>query len=194
VHVNLALVLKFLPAYLFGSEALGAPPPRRDAADDAFLFAQGPTRGLSRIRFPDWRPAFAAFDHLPNVQRFREQAEHLVTLFQDAPLSAEQLGADLDFQQSLAQLFTLLPYGQLILEQAQIDAAAADVVDVIFEWLVRDFTTCAIDVHGKASSTDAQQRWAVAAVRKPVVDGERDERIYAEVRALAEAYEMNLSG
>ena len=61
VHVNRALTLKFLPNYLFGSEALDAPPARRDAADDAFLFAQGPTRGLGKITFPDWRPIFDAF-------------------------------------------------------------------------------------------------------------------------------------
>ena len=190
VHVNLALALKFLPNYLFGSEPLEPPAARPDAADDAFLFAQGPTRGLGKIRFPDWRPAFDGFDELPNVARFREQAEALVGLVQDAPLTSEQMSEDLDFQQSLAQLFTLLPYGQLILEQARLDGTPDDVVDLIFEWLVRDFTTCAIDLHGKASSTEAQQRWVVDRVRKPVVDIERDERIYAEVRALADAYVM----
>jgi acyl-CoA dehydrogenase len=190
VHVNLALTLKFLPAYLFGAEPLDTPPRRHDLADDAFLFAQGPTRGLSKIRFPDWRPVFDEFAELPNVARFREQADSLVTLVQNASLTAEQLSEDLDFQQSLAQLFTLLPFGQLILEQAQYEQTPADVVDLIFEWLVRDFTTCAIDLHGKASSTDAQQRWVLDTVRKPVVDSARDERIYAEVRALAGAYEM----
>ena len=49
------------------SAALEAPPARRDAADDAFLFAQGPTRGLSKIAFPDWRPVFDAFAGVPNV-------------------------------------------------------------------------------------------------------------------------------
>ena len=76
---------------------------------------------------------------------------------------------DLDFQQSLAQLFTLLPYGQLILEQAQLDEATPDdVVDLVFETLVRDFSATAIELHGKASSTEAQQRWALDSVRKPV--------------------------
>ena len=67
VHVNRALTLKFLPAYLFGEAPLEAPPARRDAADDAFLFDQGPTRGLSKITFPDWRPVFDAFAAVPNV-------------------------------------------------------------------------------------------------------------------------------
>ena len=190
VHVNRALTLKFLPQYLFGAAALQAPAQRRDAADDAFLFAQGPTRGLGKIEFPDWRPVFDAFGEVPNVAIFREQAESLVTLVQEAQLTPDQLSADLDFQQSLAQLFTLLPYGQLILEQAQIDGTPEDVVDLVFETLVRDFSATAIELHGKASSTEAQQRWALDNVRKPAIDEERSDRIYTEVRALAGAYVM----
>ncbi len=190
VHVNLALVLKFMPNYLFGSEPLEPAPQRLDAGDDAFLFAQGPTRGLGRIAFPEWRPVFERFAETPNVALFTEQAEALARLVQDAPLTPEQMGEDLDFQQSLAQLFTLVPYAQLILEQAELTEAPSDVVDLVFEWIVRDFSTYAIDLHGKASSTEAQQRWALAAVRKPAIDPDRDERIYAEVRALAGAYVM----
>ncbi len=190
VHVNRALTLKFLPNYLFGSEALDAPPARRDVADDAFLFAQGPTRGLGKITFPDWRPIFDAFAATPNVALFREQADALVTMLEEAPLTPEQMTADLDFQQSLAQLFTLIPYAQLILEQAQLDGTPQDVVDLIFETFVRDFTTTAIDLYGKASSTDAQQQWVLKSIRKPVIDESRGDRMYAEICALAGAYVM----
>jgi acyl-CoA dehydrogenase len=190
VHVNRALTLKFLPNYLFGEEPLDAPPPRRDAADDAFLFAQGPTRGLSKITFGDWRPVFDSFASVPNVARFREQADAFTALLAEAPLTPDQMTADLDFQQSLAQLFTLIPYGQLILEQAQLDDTPPDVVDLVFETLVRDFSATAIELLGKASSTEAQQQWALDSVRKPVIDEARNERLYAEVRALAGAYVM----
>ena len=190
VHVNLALVLKFLPNYLFGSEALEPAPHRAEAQDDAFLFAQGPTRGLGKIKFGDWRPVFDRFAEIPNVARFREQADALVAMVGEAPLSAEQMGEDLDFQQCLAKLFTLLPYAQLILEQAEIEAAPEELIDLLFEWLVRDFSTYAIELHGKSSSTTEQQRWALESVRKPVIDTARDERMYAEVRALAGAYAM----
>jgi acyl-CoA dehydrogenase len=190
VHVNLALTLKFLPAYMFGSESLEAPPQRADPADDAFLFAQGPTRGLTKIRFPDWRPIYDAFAQLPNVARLREQCELLSELVKTAPLTRAQLTEDLDFQQCLAQLFTLVPFGQLVLEQARLDGTPTDVVEVIFEWLVRDFNLYAVDLLGKASSTEQQQGWAVNAVRKPIIDAARDERIYTEVRALADAYVM----
>ena len=66
VHVNLALTLKFLPEL---PVRRGAPRRRRrarlDTDDDAFLFAQGPTRGLGKIRFPDWRPVFDAHAERP---------------------------------------------------------------------------------------------------------------------------------
>jgi acyl-CoA dehydrogenase len=191
VHVNRALTLKFLPQYLFGSAELSAPRVRKEAADDAFLFDQGPTRGLGKIAFPDWRPVFDRFAHVPNVGVFRQQADALVALVQKAPLTPEQMSGDLDFQQSLAQLFTLLPYGQLILEQAQLEEVSDDIVDLVFETLVRDFSSTAIELHGKESSTEAQQAWAVANVRKPLIDVERGDRVYSEVRALAGAYVMS---
>ncbi|TMM03441.1 MAG: acyl-CoA dehydrogenase [Actinobacteria bacterium] len=191
VHVNRALTLKFLPQYLLGSSELSPPPIHKEAADDAFLFDQGPTRGLGKIAFPDWRPLFDAFAHVPNVAVFRQQADALVALLQEAPLTSEQMTGDLDFQQSLSQLFTLIPYAQLILEQAQIEHTTQDIVDLVFETLVRDFSTTAIELHGKDSSTEAQQAWAVANVRKPVIDSERSDRVYTEVRALAGAYEMS---
>src|SRR3954471_4971502 len=79
VHVNLALVLKFLPA--FAAAAAGddarypAVPVRLDPSDDSYLFAQGAASGLSKIRFGDWRPAFARFARLPNVAVFLSQIQ-----------------------------------------------------------------------------------------------------------------------
>lgn len=46
VHVNMALVLKFMASYLFNPDPdLAAPPRRQDPGDDEFLFRQGPARG-----------------------------------------------------------------------------------------------------------------------------------------------------
>jgi alkylation response protein AidB-like acyl-CoA dehydrogenase len=55
VHVNMALVLKFLPQYLLNVSEVPEIGRRRDAADDAFLFEQGKARGLGAIGFGDWR-------------------------------------------------------------------------------------------------------------------------------------------
>ena len=91
---------------------------------------------------------------------------------------------------TLGELFTLVVYGQLILEQAALDELPGDVLDQIFDVLVRDFSGYAVALHGRASSTDDQQAWALAHVRKPVVDAGRFDAVWERVRALAGAYEM----
>ena len=77
-----------------------------------------------------------------------------------------------------------------MLEQARITDLDADVLDQVFDVLVRDFSAYAVALHGKASSTEAQQQWAVEQVRKPVVDQARFERVWSKVAALSGAYEM----
>src|SRR3954469_23168693 len=189
VHVNMALVLKFMANYLFAPEDFASVPERRDAADDEFLFRQGPARGLSKVRFADWRPAYEAFAHVPNVKRFAELAEGLRTLLETAP-PAEDQATDLDFLLTLGELFTLVVYGHLIVERAKQIELDADTLDQIFDVFVRDWSAYATALHGKASSTDKQQAWALDAVRKPMVDEARAERVFQLVRSLAGAYEM----
>jgi acyl-CoA dehydrogenase len=190
VAVNLALVLKFMPAYLFQPEEYPPVPTRQDAADDEFLWRQGPARGLGSIRFHDWRSAYAAAGDVPNVAVFTEQASAFVTLLQTAPPVDAQL-ADLDFTLAVGELFTLIVYGQLILEQAALLDLDRDVVDEIFAVLVRDFSAGAVALHGKAASSPAQQQWAMGAVRKPVTDAAAQERVWGQVVGLADAYAMN---
>ena len=189
VHVNMALVLKFLPNYLLAPSTLPAVPRRRDEADDAFLFRQGPARGLGKVRFADWRTPYDAFADLPNVAVFREQAEGLVDLVTNAGPDADQ-AKDLDMLLALGELFTLVVYGQLILEQASLTAVDPDLIDRIFDVLIRDFSAYAVDLHGKASSTKAQQQWALEHVRRPVPGTGRYDRVWQQVRDLAGAYEM----
>ncbi len=189
VHVNMALVLKFMAGYLFDPAEYEAVPKRGDPADDEFLFRQGPARGLGKIRFHDWRAAYEEFARVPNVARFLEQAEGLRTMLQSAPPDEEQQ-KDLDFLLVLGELFTLIVYGQLVLEEAELRELADDTVDQIFDVFVRDFSAYAIELHGKSSSTEAQQSWALDHVRKPVVAEERFAGVWSKVRELAGAYEM----
>jgi alkylation response protein AidB-like acyl-CoA dehydrogenase len=189
VHVNMALVLKFMANYLFAPEEFEPVPVRRDAADDDFLFRQGPARGLSKIRFHGWRATYDEFAHVPNVKRFTEQAAGLRTLLETAP-PAEDQATDLDFLLTLGELFTLVVYGHLILERAAQVELDADTIDQIFDVFVRDYSAYAIELHGKASSTTEQQAWALEHVRKPVSDPERATRVFEAVRSLAGAYAM----
>ncbi|MFI5121567.1 MAG: acyl-CoA dehydrogenase [Vicinamibacteria bacterium] len=189
VHVNMALVLKFMAAFLFDPQEFEPVAERDELADDEFLFRQGPARGLGKIRFHDWRRAYDAFAEVPNVARFVEQAEGLKALLSTAAPSEEQI-KDLDFMLTLGELFTLVVYGQLICEQAALERLDPETLDQIFDVLVRDFSAYAVALHGRASSTEAQQAWALEHVRKPVVDEGRFERVWEQVRALAGAYEM----
>ncbi|MBV7673353.1 acyl-CoA dehydrogenase [Streptomyces halstedii] len=189
VHVNLALILKFLRNHLLDPAGYAPVPARLDAADDAFLFRQGPARGLGSIRFHDWRPAFDAYAGVPNVARFRQQADALCDLVRTAAPDEEQ-SRDLDLLLSVGQLFALVVHGQLILEQAHATALDTDVLDELFSVLVRDFSAHAVELHGKESATPVQQDWALGAVRRPVADEARAARVWKRVEALAGAYEM----
>ena len=91
----------------------------------------------------------------------------------------------------MGELFTLLPYSQLILEQAKIEGTSDDVLDAIFEVFVRDFSAYALGVFAKSSSTQAQQDWALSVLRKPVIDEARSGRIFEEVIGYVGTYEMN---
>jgi alkylation response protein AidB-like acyl-CoA dehydrogenase len=189
VHVNMALVLKFMANYLFNPAEHAPVPPRRDAADDEFLFRQGPAKGLGKIQFNDWRASYEPFAGVPNVARFMEQCEGLSTLLGTAPPSEEQQ-TELGFLLTLGELFTLVPYGQLILEQAALTGLDGDTIDAIFDVLVRDFSGYAVTLHGHSSSTEAQQAWALDHVRKPIADADRFRRVWGQVEGHAGAYEM----
>ncbi|MFC9959946.1 acyl-CoA dehydrogenase family protein [Streptomyces nigra] len=189
VHVNLALILKFMRNHLLDPVAYEPVSTRLDAADDDFLFRQGPARGLGSVRFHDWRPAFDTYAHLPNVTRFREQADALCEFVRTAAPD-EQQSRDLDLLLAVGQLFALVVHGQLVLEQAALSGLDEDVLDELFAVLVRDFSAHAVELHGKDSATEDQQRWALGAVRRPVVDGDRSDRVWQRVEALSGTYEM----
>ncbi|MFI1680829.1 acyl-CoA dehydrogenase family protein [Streptomyces sp. NPDC020607] len=189
VHVNLALILKFMGNHLLNPAEYAPVPTRVDAADDAFLFRQGPARGLGAIRFHDWRTAFDAYAEVPNVARFREQADALCEFVTTAAPDEKQ-SRDLDLLLAVGQLFALVVHGQLILEQARLTGLEQDVLDELFAVLVRDFSTHAVELHGKDSATEDQQAWALGAVRRPVVDDARSARVWERVEALAGTYEM----
>ena len=189
VHVNMALIVKFMANYLFNPGEFPEIPLRTDAAHDDFLFNQGPTRGLGKIQFHDYMKAYSQVD-LPNVNIFKEQIEALKTLLMAAPPSKEQT-RDIDFLLCMGELFTLVAYGQLIIEKGKMDGLGDDLLEQIFDFMVRDFSKHALQLFSKTSSTEAQMEGCQKMIRKPVVDEARFQRVWQnEVLALADAYEM----
>ncbi|BCN53662.1 acyl-CoA dehydrogenase [Prescottella equi] len=189
VHVNVALILKFMPNYLFASAEYPEVGTRTDATDDDFFWRQGPARGSGKVQFHDWTRAYVEHGDIPDVARFHEQALAFRELLATAGPDEAQL-ADLDFLLTLGHLFELVVYGQLILEQADIVGLDRDLLEQIFDVLIRDFSGHAVALHGKPSSTQAQQEWALGVIRKPVVDAARFERVWEKVAAYDGAYEM----
>lgn len=189
VHVNVAQILKFMPNYMFNPAEYPEIGTRDDPADDVFFWEQGPARGASKVQFADWAPVYEGALNIPNVARFYEQVGAFKEFLSTAAPDADQQ-ADLDFVLVVGHLFTLVVYGQLILEQAGLLGLDDDLVDQIFDFQIRDFSAHAIALHGKPSSSQAQQEWALSAVRKPVVDKGRFDRVWEQVKAFDGAYEM----
>ena len=208
VHVNIALVLKFMPQYL--GAAHGAVqdyaqiPVRQDDSDDAYLFHQGPAKGLGSIGFADWRPAFDRFTHLVNVGIFRQQIDAFTQLVLTAPPTDAQQ-KDLDYLQVLGQLFAQIVYAQLILESAALaiddgqtrPGSVSDLSDLseahldrIFAVFVRDMAEQAVQLHGQASATEEQSVAVLSIVRKPRIDAEAENTFVTEVLSYSGTYEM----
>jgi acyl-CoA dehydrogenase len=189
VHVNIALIVKFAASYFFNHASYPEVGRRDEAADDLFLFDQGPARGLGKILFHDYRPVYAAWD-LPNVAVFREQTDVFRTLLATAPPSEDQR-RDPDFLLAMGEIFTLVVYGQLILENAGMHRVPPELVDLIFDFMVRDFSRFALELLGKPSTTDGQAELCRRMIRRPSFDAERYGKIWSEhVFALRDAYEM----
>lgn len=191
VHINIGLLGKFMPNFLFApNDALPSIGRRDDAADDTFLFAQGPTGGLGKVRFHDWRAPFESFGHLPNVALLRSQVDVLAEMLASATPDAAQQ-KDIDFAFAVGQLFATVPYAQLIFEEAGLSGVDEGLLDEIFAVLVRDFNAYAVELSDKPATTDAQARYAMRMIRRPVHDPSRYAQIWKEhVLPLSGAYQM----
>ena len=190
VHVNIALIVKFMANYFFNPADYDDVPQQSQSRDDTFLFDQGPARGLGAICFHDYRIAFQEHD-LPNVNIFEEQTAIFKT-FLAAATPDEDQRKDVDFLLSLGEIFTLVVYGQLILENARIYQVDSDLVDQIFDFMVRDFSRFALQLYNKPSSSAEQMDCCLQMIKKPAVNPARYQRVWTErVHALNGLYEMN---
>ncbi|OBH93157.1 acyl-CoA dehydrogenase family protein [Mycobacterium sp. E2733] len=191
VHINIGLLAKFMPNFLFAPNGdLPIIGRRDDAADDTFLFAQGPTGGLGKVRFHDWRAPFDGFGHLPNVALLRKQIDVLADMLASATPDAAQQ-RDIDFAFAVGQLFATVPYAQLVLEEAALSDVDETLIDEIFAVLVRDFNGYAVELSDKPATTDEQARFATRMIRRPVHDPSRYAQIWKEhILPLNGAYQM----
>ena len=189
VHVNMALIVKFMANYFFNPKEYAPVPRRDDPANDEFMFRQGPTKGLGKIQFHDYNIAYGAVD-LPNVNVFKEQ----IALFKEFLMKAgpdKAQSADIDYLLALGEILTLVAYGQLILESREFFPVDDDLLEEIFDFMVRDFSKYALNIHMKPGNSEKQKELSLKIIRTPVPNPARFEKIFMDhVYALKGTYAM----
>ncbi len=189
VHVNMALIIKFMANFFFNPQAFAPVPRMEGCAHDEFLFDQGPTGGLGRIRFHDYRLAYDSMD-LPNIVLFKNQIEIFREMLSTAPPDAQQ-AKDIGFLLNIGELFTLVVYGQLLIEKAAMENISNDLLDQIFDFMVRDFSAFALKVYSHPRANSEQMGLCLQMLKKPQINTRRFEHIWQDhVEGLADAYRM----
>lgn len=192
VHVNIQLIRKFMNNYFFKPAGYDRVAPDFSAKDDLFLFNQGPTKGLGSVQFHDFTSTFDAFRDLPNVAVFIKQIAIFRELLEKAGPDKLQ-DMDPSFSLPLGEMFSIVVYGQLILEQAQINNMDKDIINQIFDFMVRDFAKFALQIYGMHNAKDEQRAFCKEIMLiKSVGDDAQYNRIWEKyVFALNGEYQMN---
>lgn len=189
VHVNIALIVKFMANYFFNRDPYPVLQECTPPTHDAFLFDQGPTRGLGKIRFHDHHLACDAVD-LPKIVISKRQIETLSQILADTPIYKSQT-KDVDFLLCPGEMFTLVVYGQLLIEKHQMSGIQEDLLDQIFDFMIRDFSEYALKLYYHPCSSSAQLDRCLNMITKPDADAARFDRIWRNhVYPLKDSYEM----
>ncbi|MCG8685660.1 MAG: acyl-CoA dehydrogenase, partial [Desulfobacterales bacterium] len=191
-HVNMALIVKLIPNYFFNPGQFDEVPRLNGNENDDFMFNQGPTRGYAKTQFHDFRKAYDSKD-LPNINIFKEQIKAYEEYLMVSGLELkDQMMNDFDYLLAVGEIFTLVAYGQLIIESAAMENVDDALLDQIFDFMVRDFANYGLELYSKGSSTEKQQEACLKMVKRPAVNAEQFETVLKDhVYSLVDAYEMN---
>lgn len=192
VHVNVQLIRKFMKNYFFSPADYPPVAPDFSLRDDRFLFNQGPTKGLGLVQFHDYRPVFEANRQLPNVGLFIQQIGLFKELLEKAgPDKAQDM--DPSFSLPLGEMFSIVVYGQLILEQAKFAGLDADIVNQIFDFMIRDFARFALQIYGMHNSKAEQRAYCrdIMLIKAQGDDAQYNRVWQSHVYPLNGAYAMN---
>lgn len=191
-HVNMALIAKLIPSYMFMPAEFEEVGRITDNRNDDFMFRQGKTSGYAKTKFHDFNIAYKTLAHLPNVKVFMEQIDaYKEYLMVSGAGLADQMKA-FDYLLAVGELFTMVAYGQLIIESAKMEGVSDEVMNQMFDVFVRDFTAFAVDLYGKPINTDAQIEKILKMIKRPVTNQEEFEKVLnEEVFSLVDTYTMN---
>jgi acyl-CoA dehydrogenase len=180
-HVNIALVIKFMQNYFFNPVDYPVVPKRDDPGDDSYLFKQT-TGKLSNVTFPDYRQAYEGMDS-PNVKVFREQIELFREFLAKATPSAEQR-SNIDYMLALGEMFTLIVYAQLVLENCRIYQVDEALVNQIFNFIIREFSHYALDQACNYVNSDTQEMCLRQMMKNSVIDPDQERMLWDEQVAI----------
>ncbi|HMK65448.1 MAG TPA: acyl-CoA dehydrogenase family protein [Thermodesulfobacteriota bacterium] len=192
VHVNIQLIRKFMANYFFSPMDYQKVAPDFSLNDDLFLFNQGPAKGLGKVRFHDYQPVFQSYRHLSNVAVFMQQIDQFKSLLAQAAPDQNQ-ERDPSFSLPLGEMFSIVVYGQLILEQAVLQNLDEDILNLIFDFMVRDFTAFALQIYGMSAAREDQRVFCrEIMLTRAAGDGEQIRRVWEKyVFPLNGEYQMN---
>ncbi|MGI6551471.1 MAG: acyl-CoA dehydrogenase family protein [Syntrophomonadales bacterium] len=191
-HVNMALIIKLIPSYMFMPAEFEEVGRITDNRNEDFLFRQGRTRGYAKTKFHDYNIAYNTVAHLPNVKVFLEQiAAYKEYLMVSGPGLANQL-KDFDYLLAVGELFTMVAYGQLIIESARIEEVSDEILNQMFDLFIRDFSAYAVELYGKPINTDTQLAKIMQMIKRPVPNQAEFKKVLnEEVYSLVDVYIQN---
>jgi acyl-CoA dehydrogenase len=111
------------------------------------------------------------------------------TLLMTAPPSKEQ-AKNIDYMLAAGELFTLIVYAQLILENSRIYATDKDILEQIFTFLVKDYSAFALQMILSHENSVEQEEIFNKMIKKPIKDGQGFQRVWESVLALKDQYVM----
>ena len=188
-HVNMALIIKFIRNYFFDPVDYPGVVRSTEISDDSYLFNQK-TGGLAEITFPDYERAYESISSA-NVAIFKQQVELFKAILTEAPPSREQRG-NVDYMLAAGELFTVIVYAQLILENSRIYEIDSDLLEQIFAFLVRDFSASALQMVLHYQNSREQEAFFKTMLKKPAIDEKCSSRLWEQqVFAFKDQYRMN---
>jgi len=187
-HVNMALIVKFVKNYFFNATEYPEIDQVDDVTDDEYLFNQK-TGDLASICFPNYQLAYEGIESTV-VSVFKEQVDLFKDLLIGAPPSKEQ-AKNIDYMLAAGELFTLIVYAQLILENSRIYPVEEELLDQIFTFLVKDFSRSALEMTLNHENSPEQENFFNSMIKKAPQSEEGFEQVWQKVYGLKDQYVMN---
>ena len=99
---------------------------------------------------------------------------------------------NMDFLLYIGEMVTLVAYGQLIIEKYNMEKFDQDLLEQIFDFMVRDFSEYALKLYSKIDTTEKQREYCLKMIGTSDRDKDRFSRIWSNhIFELKDTYEMS---